>query len=419
LRSALSVSAAGTGVVGNQARDVPRAIRQFAVCTLVASIFLQRFAIPFGDKGIEVVGPLGLLFAAIGLWRGALLFHRTRLTLFALLALWVVIGAACQAIAPNGYGVTPVQNSLLQFLLLTGFCTLSFAQEMDEAAFLTGASNILSIAAWAGIAQFALQFVGIRIFAFTGILPDAALYERLYNLQIPLGIGDVLKSNGFFLLEPSIFSQAMAMGLIIEVLAARRTWRMVLFVCALVLSFSGTGWIVLAGFLATVGARLGGRGLLIGAYVVVSLLAVGVLIILLAPDALTVFSDRFGEISQPGTSGNMRFITPLQFTYDVLAHEDWSWLFGIGAGVSEKLDLAYDYNVNTPIKILLEFGLPAVLLHFSLFLTAGRTRLQSALLVPSLVLVLIAGGYQEFAPVLFPIFLLICIARLRPSDAVT
>ena len=65
----------------------------------------------------------------------------------------------------------------------------------------------------------------------------------------------------------------------------------------------------------------------------------------------------------------------------------------------------------------MEYGLPAVLLYVWIFLTGDRTRLQGALVVPSIVLLLLAGGYQEFAPVLIPILLLICVARLQPSAA--
>ena len=53
------------------------------------------------------------------------------------------------------------------------------------------------------------------------------------------------------------------MGLIIEVLAARRWSHICLFGVGLLLSFSGTGWIVLASFLAGNVARLGLRGIAI------------------------------------------------------------------------------------------------------------------------------------------------------------
>ena len=102
--------------------------------------------------------------------------------------------------------------SLAQFLLLTSFCVLSFARDMDERVFFRGGANILALIAAAGILQFLLQFAGLGLFSFTHLLPDRMLFESGYNLAIPVGIGDIMKSNGFFLLEPSIFSQSMAMG---------------------------------------------------------------------------------------------------------------------------------------------------------------------------------------------------------------
>ncbi len=83
-------------------------------------------------------------------------------------------------------------------------------------------------------------------------------------MVIRVGIGDVLKSNGFFLMEPSACSQFMALGLIIEVLSARRIATLARFATGLLLSFSGTCWIVLAAFGRTAFVGLGRRGAVIG-----------------------------------------------------------------------------------------------------------------------------------------------------------
>lgn len=387
----------------------------FAAGTLVLSLFLQRFAVQVGSQGMDIVGPLVLLLAFWAVLNGALVLHRTRLLLFGALALWTVLGAAWQTVHPNSYGVGLTLPSLAQFLLLTSFCVLSFARDMDERVFFRGGANILALIAAAGILQFLLQFAGLGLFSFTHLLPDRMLFESGYNLEIPVGIGDIMKSNGFFLLEPSIFSQSMAMGLILEILAARRAWFLALFAAGLLLSFSGTGWIVLLSFLLSVGARLGRRGILLAAGLAMAIVAVFAAVVYFSPDTADVFAGRVAEFSQPGTSGNLRFTTPFQLMNEVLAREPTAWLFGIGPGASERLSLAYEYDVNTPIKILLEYGVPAVVLYVAIFLSAQRTKLQGALVVPCLVLVLLAGGYQEFAPVLFPILLLICIARLRPA----
>jgi len=52
-------------------------------------------------------------------------------------------------------------------------------------------------------------------------------------LRISVGVGDLLKANGFFLIEPSVFSQFMALALIIELLTTRRPRHMLLFIAAL------------------------------------------------------------------------------------------------------------------------------------------------------------------------------------------
>ena len=77
----------------------------------------------------------------------------------------------------------------------------------------------------------------------------------------------------------------------------------------------------------------------------------------------------------------------------------------------------WSYNLNPPVKISLEFGIPGFVLYLLYLLTARRTSTQKALLVTILVLLLLDGGYSQFPPVLFPALLLILIADLRPSKA--
>jgi hypothetical protein len=71
--------------------------------------------------------------------------------------------------------------------------------------------------------------------------------------------------------------------------------------------------------------------------------------------------------------------------------------------------------VNTPIKVLLEYGLPALISYLALFLLNERTPAQRALVLPAMIMFLFAGGYQQFPPVLFLILLLLCTARLTPT----
>ncbi len=388
---------------------------RFTTVLLGVCLFLQRFGLPVTDQDFSAVGPIGLAVAGWGLARGTLVLDRTRSAVFLGLVGLAMLGVAWHDMQPNPFNAAPSSTSLIQFLALTGFATLSFAAEVDELAFFACVNRLLTIVAVAGLAQFALQFVGVRIFAFGDFLPMRWLIESGYNLAIPVGVGEVLKSNGFFLVEPSVFSQFMAVALIIEVVSFRRPVQLGLFVGGLLLSFSGTGWMVLASFLAVGGLRLGPRGVKLIALSTAVLLGAGAAMVFLAPDFAGALTARLGEVSQPGTSGHMRFVTPFWLMSDVLTHEPSALFAGIGAGVSERLSFPYAYNVNTPIKVFLEFGLPLLLAYLALFAVARRTPAQGALFVPCMLLFLFTGGYQQFPPVLFPILLLVAVARLHPA----
>jgi len=392
-----------------------RNILRLTGALLFAILILQRFGIPFGSKSISMVGPVGFLIGGIGLAYGLFAVDRRRLIAFLALASWVVIGLLWQQTHPNPFGVEADLPSLAQFLVLTSFALLSFARPIDEALFFSQLNRWFAFIAIAGIVQFAVQLVGIRIFEFTGLLPAQMLYEANYNLVISVGVGDLLKANGFFLIEPSVFSQVMAVALIIELLTTRRPRHMMLFIVGLMLSFSGTGWIVLLSFVLAATLSLGLRGVLLALGTIALLgLAIGAAM-LLAPDLAAAFSDRISEFSEIGTSAHMRFVTPFWLLSEVLARDPSAILLGIGSGVSEALYLPYLYNVNTPIKVLLEYGLPALIAYLSLFLLNRRTPTQAALVFPAMVLFLFAGGYQQFPPVLFLILLILCVARLTPS----
>lgn len=386
---------------------------------LFLSLFLQRFGIPLGAKSLNVVGPIGMAVAFYGLLRGILVFDKTRLITFLAFVVLLLAGMVHQVTSPPGPGGGPVIDSLLQFLLLTSFATLSFAEPVDEARFFRLVTLFLGMIAVAGLLQFAAQFVGISIFAFSDFLPKSILFEAGYNLKIGAGLGLLYKSNGFFLVEPSVFSQVMAMALIIEILAFRRVRYLILFITGLLLSLSGTGWIVLASFVLATGVGMGKRGLVIAfgtLFAITLALGLGAFV---APEIAAAFAERFDETARPGTSGFIRFVTPFWVLSDFMERDPVAVFLGIGSGVSERLTLPYEYTVNTPVKVALEYGFPALIAYVLLFVLGRRTIVQRALVVPCVVLFFLGGGYQQFPPILFLVLLLICVARLRPSAEVS
>ena len=386
----------------------------FSSCLLFSCLFLQRFGLPLGGKGFSIVGPIGLSLAALFTLSGTLGLGTVRFVAFLILGALALVGVAWHALYPGHLGQEPNLQSLAQFLLLSAFGTLSFAVRVDEGRFFRLVNTWLAFIAVAGLVQFLLQLVGVRVFAFTGIIPDGLLYEAGWNLVIPVGTGDLLKANGFFLVEPSVFSQLMALGLVIEVLAFRRPRFLLLFFAGLLLSFSGTGWIVLGGFLVAAVVGMGWRGIATGA-ATAAVLAVALAGAAYAfPDLASTLQSRTDEITRPGTSGHLRFVTPFWITEDGLTETPSAAAIGIGAGVSERLTPVYEYDVNTPVKILLEYGTPALIAYTLLFVGGRKSPIQRRILVPVLVIIFIAGAYQQFPPMLFLLLLLVSVARLEP-----
>ena len=386
---------------------------------IAAALLLQRFGLPLGIRHFNLVGPVGIVLSIWGIANGTLALNRFRSIMFMVLGICSVAGLGWHALQPSvGMDVAaqPSLDSLLQFLLVTSVAMLSFAEPVDEAAFFRVINFWFAFVAVAGILQFVAQFAGLDLMSFTGYLPDNLLFEAGYNLRIGLGVGHLLKSNGFFLLEPSIMSQIMALGLIIEVLTFRRPLYLALFVAGMLLSFSGTGWIVLASFILAATFAMGWRGMTIAIATVVVLGLLLAACSFLFPDIFNAVMSRAGEISQPGTSGHLRFVTPFWALADIMASHPDAAMVGLGSGVSEHLNLPYEYDVNTPIKTVLEFGFPALIAYVLLILGGRKSPVQGALLVPCAVMFFFTGAYQQFAPILFPVLLLIGIARLEPAS---
>jgi hypothetical protein len=397
----------------------PMRVLRFTSAMLCMTLLFQRFGLLMGSSAVSLVGPIGIAAAAFALATGTLALNRFRLTTYLLLALCVAVGLVWHSLTPSGdIGGEPNLQSLSQFLLLTSFAVFTFAEPIDEQYFFRKVNSWFAFIAAAGVLQFFLQFLGLGIFAFAGILPKFMLIEFAYNLQIPLGVGSLMKSNGFFLIEPSAFSQVMALGLIIEILAFKRLTYLLLFFAGLVLSFSGTGWIVLSSFIVAAALGMGWRGIVMaGATVILLAVLLGVGSYLL-PDVASALAQRSTELSRPGTSGHLRFITPFWALHDMLTERPSAALLGLGAGISERLNLTYEYDVNTPIKIVLDYGFPALLSYVLLFIGGRKSPIQAGILVPACILFFLTGGYQQYPPMLFLILLLTSVARLRASSDV-
>jgi hypothetical protein len=382
----------------------------FAIC-----LFLQRFALPYGSLEVSVSTPLVLLLSGWGLMVGVITIDRRRIAYFLGLVACGMIATAVHATDPLAIAPRTSLNSLVYLLAMTGFAVLRLRTPMEERRFFTLLTTMLELIAVAGIAQFIAQLVGLSLFSFSGFVPANLLIERQYDVVATIPGSNLLRSNGFFLVEPSVFSQFMAVGIIVEWLLFRRPARLLLYMVGLLVSVSGTGWLILFVFVVELAFVTGALGVLRALVLAGTCVLVLALTNLVMPDIIGVLTERSGELSVQGSSGYDRFVTPFMVLAQVLSIAPWSIITGIGPGASQQLLVPYFYVLNTPAKIMLEYGAPGLLFYLLLLLHAVRTPAQWLLIPPLFVLLMFTGGYQEFSPILFPVLLISTVALLRPS----
>jgi hypothetical protein len=391
---------------------------RFASATIGICLVLQRFILPLGDPGISVAVPLVFGLAGLGLINGCLAFERRRLGFYMALCAVGLVSMIVQINLPLSIAPRQSIQSLIYWLAITGFAAFQFGRAVDEAEFMRVVNRWLGFLAIAGILQFLAQFVGLAIFSFTDYVPDNLLIENQYAVVIPMESG-FTRANGFFLVEPSVFSQFMAVGLIVEWLYFQRPQQFGLFLAGLLAAVSGTGWMILGAFVVQVAIITGGRGLL------QAILAIGVGVGVLvavsfgAPEVADAFLNRFYEFWLPGTSGYERFVSPFLVMGDVFRERSWAFITGIGPGATGALTITYVYNLFTVAKVLLEYGIFGLIFYLALVLTGHRTRRQRLMLLPLMVFLMFTGGYHQFPPILFFVILVGTVATLKQEAALT
>lgn len=390
-------------------------VNAFTWGTLFSCLVLQRFAIPASGLKISVATPLVLGLAAWAVLSGTLVIERRRMALYCGLCAVALFSVATQINLPLAMAPRMSVPSLAYWLAITAFAVLRFRHSVSEAAFFRIVSLALAAIAVAGLVQFVVQFAGLSFFAFTGTVPDDLLIEEQYAVAIPIDRG-LFRSNGFFLVEPSVFSQFMAVGVIIEALYFRRTVFLALFFAALLSSVSGTGWMVLGSYIAVLAISAGRRGLL-GAILLAAGCALAFTALsLVLPEVADMMSGRIYEFTLPGTSGHERFVTPFLALQDLLDAAPWVSVTGVGPGASEQLIIPYIYHLNTPVKVLMEYGVFGLMFYIGLLTWGTRTKRQATLLAPLMVLLLLTGGYHQFSPILFAVLLIGTVAFVHQDE---
>lgn len=305
------------------------------------------------------------------------------------------------------------------FLLLLMYVPLAFRLRDDPRNperlewLLAAAANLVYIVAWFGIAQFALQFVikAPWLFDFTPWIPEVLRGPSGFNTVIP--VGSLMKSNGFFVREPSGASFLMAFGVILEMSRQRRKLRLAVMVSALLLTYSGTGLLALAiGLMFPFGIKTVLR------YVVAACL--GGLIIWLLGDALNLnFTvGRVQEFQSEESSGYIRYVAPMRLILETWDAQPLTMLIGSGPGSILRTPASYAFHDPTWAKAIFEYGLPGFLCFLSLFiLMMTESGLSSSVKACLFAYWLLMGGHLLTPESIHWSWLLLAfIPRLKPGS---
>lgn len=407
-------AAADAQALGHGTAVPPLVLRVGFLFALLAMTVFARFGIGLTDDFSISMGMVGIYVVVAALiWSGRAHLNPTAVLLVAA----VLLISAASLFVNQTYAPWRRQVSLNSWALLV-MLYLPFALGLrpgrDSRAmwlWLVRLHLTIMIAVTVcGIAQYAVQFVyrPVWLIDYTPLIPAPIRGSGLYNTTNAMTTG--LKSNGFFLREPSTFSAYTAFALLLEWSLFRRKWVMALFGAGLMLSYSGSGLLVLAvammfplGFTTLLRAAAAALAL-----VVLYLLLGGVL-------NLDYTLGRVHEFGSDRSSAYCRFILPGKTAVDAIDAQSWVSLLGHGPGTMQKLTASCETTFG---KVLFEYGLLGSLALLALVVYAVRqpwVPLRSQ--VGFFVFWLVLGGHLLGPDALLMIFLLCAMWPRTPVES--
>lgn len=375
-----------------RAISADRLVIWMLVLPILGATFFSKFALPgLKADGIGMGFPLLYLSLVAGVCAaGIVRIEPARLIFYCLMA--SVIGSV--TILQGGNFSLP-SLAFLMLLHLPYVVYLSGAERGIKALF-EFFLNVALLIAICGIGQYVLQFFvsPAYVFPVENFLPDD-LRVTGFNMQAPIAYGSsIYRANGVFMQEPSFFSQFLAIAVLVELLGPARLWRVALCAMAIMVSYSGTGLIVLAVCLPVLIVTHRRWNLVIIA-------AIMLLLLMLAAPYLHLdhLIARIGEFGSERSSAYERFVGGFRIFEASVVADPAKLLFGYGAG--SYRDLVHGLNHPAAemalFKIVVEYGLAGTLLYFGfvlfcIFGARGPFVLQLALAVT----LFLNGAYNTF-----------------------
>ena len=382
----------------SQASVDERASRIFIHAGMIGCLILQRFGLYIGPSPVAWCLPIFL--AALGwmlLTRRAA-FRPVPLALYVAVAIAALISTLVAVNTIDSRVATVSVGSLVSLLILYVGFTVGPTRRFDASRTFDIFVFYVRLCAVLGIVQYLAQFGGVRLFSFMVSFPflKPVLVEPLFNYWPILEYGStILRSNGFFLVEPSTFSQLLALGILVEVFV-RREWRWLpVYGVAYLVTYAGTGMLALAVtcvLYVLVQPRGSGRILVFG----LAMLVLALIAALAFPAQFASLAGRATEVQYAGSSGYARYV--LQFeAFDAVWGETRT-LIGYGPGALDRATFYTPGSGNPIVKLFIDYGFLG-LGTFTLFFIGSLWRRDIALVsLFAFVNFQLGGGNLMFAP---------------------
>lgn len=382
-------------------RDDPLA-RVLVVALLVANTVFQKFAIPGGGGAL----PLSLLITAVLLSCGVAL---GRLIAIPILCLGVVATAGVLTLST---ALTPAPSFSLNALALVIALLIPYGfafhrGSLDPAFSARVFTLFAAIFSILGVVQFLAQFVvgAERAFWLDFNLPSDLLLAGFNNLNETGYQSGIYKANGVFLLEPAFLNQFLCIAVLIELCTTRRWRYLAIFGAGIVVTYSGTGLLMLAAIAPAYILRH--RHFAIAAGAVLGF----VLLFIFAEDlGLKLFVERADEFTSDQSSAFARFFSIFYLLADFAWKDPLSVLFGRGPGSIAESFSTVSYAAFDPSwgKLVYEYGVIGFLAYFAfLFFCVLRSEGSGYLKAGVLLQFTFLGGYVSTTPVHIEIWTLL------------
>ena len=384
----------------------------------ISCLILQRFGYELGGSAIYAALPLFIACLSWLLATGRAKFGIKQIMWFILLGAVAVASSTVAMIVPdNRVGI-----SFLSPIALFLNCMLFLVRPGDKFERGIGLDIFIfycKILAIFGISQYFLQFIGIKIFSFSENFPilRPILADSGYNFNAVTDYySRIGRSNGFFLLEPSIFSQVLIIAVCVEYFIFERFRNLPLFGIAYLVSGSGTGLLCLAVSVPIFALVFYRQAMRLIPFFMMGSLAV-VLLALLFPDQIAYLIGRSAELNAHGSSGNARYVE--QFNSINAVIDEFRTIFiGFGPGATERATFVAPGSFGSIQKLTIDYGLFGMFVYTTLVISAIWRTDMAILPILALIVYALGGNYIFLSPII-TLLLLLCAWCDRPPPAAT